>query len=145
MPSFLDRPAKSSSVKSFNLDACVVPSHSIKYHCTSIALFKLSCRLHPAMVKLTEVEDEHFSEKPATTKDDVLLAEDEDEDYTDTGTAPLSFPESLERPRKAVWRKLSCHDNLPNGISSSPAPFLRWSSRLETNSLNLPNRIAQLG
>ena len=36
------------------------------------------------MVKLTEVEDEHFSEKTATTKDDGLLADD-DEDYTDTG------------------------------------------------------------
>ena len=43
------------------------------------------------MVKLTEVEDEHFSEKPATTKDDILLAEDDDEDYTDTGTAPFRF------------------------------------------------------
>jgi import receptor subunit TOM22 len=37
------------------------------------------------MVKLTEVEDEHFTEKPATTKDDALLADDDD-DYTDTGT-----------------------------------------------------------
>jgi hypothetical protein len=38
------------------------------------------------MVKLTEVEDEHFKEKPAPTKDDVLLAsDDEDEDFTDTG------------------------------------------------------------
>lgn len=35
------------------------------------------------MVKLTEVEDEHFTEKPATTKDDALLADDDD-DYTDT-------------------------------------------------------------
>jgi hypothetical protein len=38
------------------------------------------------MVKLTEVEDEHFTEKPATTKDDALLASDDDDDYTDTGT-----------------------------------------------------------
>lgn len=39
------------------------------------------------MVKLTEVEDEHFSqEKPEPTKDNVLLAsDDEDEDFTDTG------------------------------------------------------------
>jgi hypothetical protein len=37
------------------------------------------------MVRLTEVEDEHFSEKPAATGDDVLLADDDD-DYTDTGT-----------------------------------------------------------
>jgi hypothetical protein len=40
------------------------------------------------MVKLTEVEDEHFAEKPATTKDDALLAnDDDDDDYTDTGTS----------------------------------------------------------
>lgn len=37
------------------------------------------------MVKLTEVEDEHFAEKPATTKDDALLSNDDDDDYTDTG------------------------------------------------------------
>lgn len=39
------------------------------------------------MVKLQEVEDEHFvTEKTTTTKDNTLLAtDDEDEDYTDTG------------------------------------------------------------
>lgn len=38
------------------------------------------------MVKLTEVEDEHFQEKPSTSKDDALLVSDEeDDDYTDTG------------------------------------------------------------
>lgn len=36
------------------------------------------------MVKLEELEDEHFVEKPETTKDGALLADD-DEDYTDTG------------------------------------------------------------
>jgi hypothetical protein len=43
------------------------------------------------MVKLTEVEDEHFAEKPATTKGDALLAGDDDDDYTDTGTATSEF------------------------------------------------------
>ena len=52
------------------------------------------------MVKLTEVEDEHFSEKPATTKDDALLAEDDD-DYTDTGTA-LSFSVAVLSPSPQV-------------------------------------------
>lgn len=38
------------------------------------------------MVKLTEVEDEHFKEKPAPSKNDVLLAsDDEEDDFTDTG------------------------------------------------------------
>ncbi|OAL37654.1 hypothetical protein AYO20_03161 [Fonsecaea nubica] len=35
------------------------------------------------MVKLEELEDEHFINKPDTTKDGALLADD-DEDYTDT-------------------------------------------------------------
>jgi hypothetical protein len=42
----------------------------------------------PNMVKLTEVEDEHFADKPAATKDDALLASDDDDDYTDTGREP---------------------------------------------------------
>ncbi|PGH14452.1 hypothetical protein AJ80_05897 [Polytolypa hystricis UAMH7299] len=37
------------------------------------------------MVKLQEVEDEHFTEKPSAAKENVLLAsDDEDDDYTDT-------------------------------------------------------------
>ena len=48
------------------------------------------------MVKLTEVEDEHFREKPISSKNDVLLASEEDEDFTDTGIcnsflSPLHF------------------------------------------------------
>lgn len=42
------------------------------------------------MVKLEELEDEHFVNKPETTSDGALLADD-DEDYTDTGqfTIPI--------------------------------------------------------
>lgn len=36
------------------------------------------------MVRLEEVEDEAFVEKPESSKDDILLADD-DADYTDTG------------------------------------------------------------
>ncbi|KIX08612.1 uncharacterized protein Z518_03268 [Rhinocladiella mackenziei CBS 650.93] len=35
------------------------------------------------MVKLEELEDEHFINKPSSTSDDALLVEDDD-DYTDT-------------------------------------------------------------
>lgn len=44
------------------------------------------------MVKLTEVEDEHFStDKPIPSKNDVLLAsEDDDDEFTDTGEWRLS-------------------------------------------------------
>ena len=41
------------------------------------------------MVKLQEVEDEHFTEKTGTTKKDALLESDNDDDYTDTGMAFL--------------------------------------------------------
>ena len=45
------------------------------------------------MVKLTEVEDEHFThEKPVPSKDDILLAEEDDDDeYTDTGMLSLTL------------------------------------------------------
>ncbi|KAK2755062.1 hypothetical protein FQN54_006590 [Arachnomyces sp. PD_36] len=36
------------------------------------------------MVKLTEVEDEHFKEKPTASKNETLLSDDDDDDYTDT-------------------------------------------------------------
>lgn len=56
------------------------------------------------MVKLTEVEDEHFAqEKPQPSKHNVLLAsddEEEDDDYTDTGTS--TFYKSIESYPK--WR-----------------------------------------
>jgi len=37
------------------------------------------------MVKLTEVEDEAFTDKPMPSKNDALLVSDDEEDYTDTG------------------------------------------------------------
>lgn len=49
------------------------------------------------MVKLTEVEDEHYSDKPGTTGDEVLLADDDD-DYTDTGVAFLRFQHNNVSP-----------------------------------------------
>lgn len=42
------------------------------------------------MVRLEEVEDETFSEKPQITKDGALLAND-DADYTDTGMGVFLF------------------------------------------------------
>jgi hypothetical protein len=42
------------------------------------------------MVKLEELEDEHFVYKSDAARDGALL-EDDDDDYTDTGTHPFSF------------------------------------------------------
>ena len=49
------------------------------------------------MVKLTEVEDEHFTtEKPIPTKEALLVSDNEDdEDFTDTGM-PSHYP-SIKR------------------------------------------------
>ena len=44
------------------------------------------------MVKLQEVEDEHFTEKPESSKDNaLLLSDDDDDDYTDTGMLSSLF------------------------------------------------------
>ncbi|KAH0847655.1 hypothetical protein AYO21_02914 [Fonsecaea monophora] len=48
------------------------------------------------MVKLEELEDEHFINKPDTTKDGALLADD-DEDYTDTDSE-ISDDDAVEAP-----------------------------------------------
>ena len=76
------------------------------------------------MVKLTEVEDEHFAEKPAATKDDTLLASDDDDDYTDTGTRlPLTQLIVFKTSRRLTncgrlspirRRGLSTHPKSPN-------------------------------
>jgi hypothetical protein len=52
------------------------------------------------MVKLTEVEDEHYSEKPTGLDGEVLL-EDDDDNYTDTGnpSPSPSRPHLTYRPQ----------------------------------------------
>ena len=72
------------------------------------------------MVKLTEVEDEYFKDKGKTTKNDALLAsDDEDDDYTDTGRCRfghyLGFP-SLARFHREKKKKLL--RTLPYGRSA---------------------------
>jgi len=61
-------------------------------HHSSSSVVPRSCiNTNFKMVRLTEVEDEHFHDNPAKAGDEVLLAED-DEDYTDTGTGRLPSP-----------------------------------------------------
>jgi len=65
------------------------PNHALRSSNHHQSHLNLSHPYHSTtvkMVKLTEVEDEHFTEKPTATKNDVLLvSDDEDEDYSDTG------------------------------------------------------------
>jgi hypothetical protein len=70
----------------------------------SVCDYTLSLKTGPnTMVKLTEVEDEHFADKPSTTKDDALLASDDDDDYTDTGAmipCSLQLATPIRGPRR---------------------------------------------
>ncbi|KAL2865428.1 mitochondrial import receptor subunit TOM22 [Aspergillus lucknowensis] len=57
------------------------------------------------MVKLTEVEDEHFAqEKPQASKNDVLLASD-DEDYTDT-ESEISVESDYDLEGESLYERL---------------------------------------
>ncbi|PLB43699.1 mitochondrial import translocase, subunit Tom22 [Aspergillus steynii IBT 23096] len=59
------------------------------------------------MVKLTEVEDEHFTqEKPQTSKNNVLLDSDDEEDYTDT-ESEISNDEEIELESEGLYERLS--------------------------------------
>ncbi|KAB8231508.1 mitochondrial import receptor protein [Aspergillus alliaceus] len=60
------------------------------------------------MVQLTEVEDEHYAqEKPQVTKNNVLLAsDDEDEDYTDT-ESEISEDSDVELDGETMYERLS--------------------------------------
>ncbi|KNG83671.1 mitochondrial import receptor subunit tom22 [Aspergillus nomiae NRRL 13137] len=89
------------------------------------------------MVQLQEVEDEHYAqEKPQATKNNVLLAsDDEDDDYTDTACSQPVFPAALAAPTTLLaqthrvafliptWRPhfltdaLTCITNLESEIS----------------------------
>lgn len=52
------------------------------------------------MVKLHEVEDEAFTDKPTAAKGEALLVSDDEEDYTDTGKS-LKTPVHLAQSRKS--------------------------------------------
>ncbi|KAE8351512.1 mitochondrial outer membrane translocase complex, subunit Tom22 [Aspergillus coremiiformis] len=59
------------------------------------------------MVQLTEVEDEHYAqEKPQTSKNNILLAsDDEDEDYTDT-ESEISEDFDVELDGETLYERL---------------------------------------
>jgi hypothetical protein len=65
------------------------------------------------MVKLTEVEDEHFTEKPSTTKDDALLASDDEDEYTDTGVNTL-YPPSFRIHEMGIYTAQPVYNAAPS-------------------------------
>ncbi|KAI1991017.1 mitochondrial import receptor subunit Tom22 [Ophidiomyces ophidiicola] len=63
------------------------------------------------MVKLTEVEDEHFKEKPTTSNDDALLVSDEeDDDFTDTESEISSDSYSILEEETLLERLAALQD-----------------------------------
>ncbi|KAL2001566.1 hypothetical protein VTN02DRAFT_1590 [Thermoascus thermophilus] len=60
------------------------------------------------MVKLTEVEDEHFhKEKPTPSKNDILLAsEDEDDDFTDT-ESEISTDSAIDIEHETLYERIA--------------------------------------
>jgi hypothetical protein len=70
------------------------------------------------MVKLTEVEDEHFSEKPATTKNDALLTNDDDDDYTDTGKSLGELCSTSTTVQRLRMRSIAREQHKPQWLGS---------------------------
>ncbi|KAJ5511970.1 Mitochondrial outer membrane translocase complex subunit Tom22 [Penicillium expansum] len=58
------------------------------------------------MVKLTEVEDEHFTDKPTATKHDALLVSDDEDDYSDTDSE-ISDDEDVELEAESLYEHLT--------------------------------------
>ncbi|KAK2868126.1 hypothetical protein FQN49_003132 [Arthroderma sp. PD_2] len=85
------------------------------------------------MVKLTEVEDEHFKEKPTSSKTEaLLLSEDEDEDYTDTESeiSTDSFDNTLDN--ETLYERIcALQDIIPaqsrHKISSAVSSFTSFA------------------
>ncbi|KAJ5158421.1 Mitochondrial outer membrane translocase complex subunit Tom22 [Penicillium coprophilum] len=60
----------------------------------------------PKMVKLTEVEDEHFTDKPTATKNDALLVSDDEDDYSDTDSE-ISDDEDVDLEAESVYERIA--------------------------------------
>ncbi|KAG0155050.1 hypothetical protein PDIDSM_623 [Penicillium digitatum] len=58
------------------------------------------------MVKLTEVEDEHFTEKPTATKNDALLVSDDEDDYSDTDSE-ISDDEDVDLEAETLYERVA--------------------------------------
>ncbi|KAL2221091.1 mitochondrial import receptor subunit tom22 [Thermoascus aurantiacus ATCC 26904] len=90
------------------------------------------------MVKLTEVEDEHFTtDKPIPSKNDVLLAsEDDDDEFTDTDSE-ISTDSGIDIENETLYERIAAlKDMIPpatrrriSNTASSLASFTRSTLR----------------
>ncbi|KAF7712695.1 Uncharacterized protein PECH_006671 [Penicillium ucsense] len=93
------------------------------------------------MVKLTEVEDEHFAEKPSTTKNDALLMSD-DEDYTDTDSEISNDEEEdFEVEDESLYdRIVALKDIIPPGARRTVSNSVSSITSLTKSSLSLSGK-----
>ena len=73
------------------------------------------------MVRLEELEDEHFVLKPEATADGALLADD-DEDYTDTGLSLLPMIPDLLHTIPSSPPALLLHISTPDAPNPPTQP-----------------------
>ncbi|KAJ5491090.1 Mitochondrial import receptor subunit tom22 [Penicillium diatomitis] len=93
------------------------------------------------MVKLTEVEDEHFAEKPSTTKNDALLMSD-DEDYTDTDSEISNDEEEdFEVEDESLYdRIVALKDIIPPGARRTVSNSVSSITSLTKSSLSFSGK-----
>ncbi|RMD41947.1 hypothetical protein DV735_g3146, partial [Chaetothyriales sp. CBS 134920] len=87
------------------------------------------------MVRLEEVEDETFVEKPLGTKGDALLADDDDDDYTDTDSE-ISDASDLEPDETLADRIAALKDIIPPKRRSQIASVAATAFRATSNTIS---------
>lgn len=94
------------------------------------------------MVKLTEVEDEHFAqEKPQPSKHDILLAtNDEDEDFTDT-ESEVSVESDYDVEGESLLDRLSAlKDVVPPSARKQATNTVSYVTSLAKSSISFSGR-----
>ncbi|BCS25940.1 mitochondrial import receptor subunit TOM22 [Aspergillus puulaauensis] len=94
------------------------------------------------MVKLTEVEDEHFAqEKPQPSKHDILLAtDDEDEDFTDT-ESEVSVESDYDVEGESLLDRLSAlKDVVPPSARKQATNTVSYVTSLAKSSISFSGR-----
>lgn len=94
------------------------------------------------MVKLTEVEDEHFTDKPVPSKNDALLMSDDEEDYTDTDSEISNDEEEdLELEEESLYERVSAlKDIIPPGARRTVTSTVTTLTSLTKSTLSFSGK-----
>ncbi|OJI97345.1 hypothetical protein ASPVEDRAFT_121951 [Aspergillus versicolor CBS 583.65] len=93
------------------------------------------------MVKLTEVEDEHFAqEKPQPSKHDILLATDDEDDFTDT-ESEVSVESDYDVETESLFDRLSAlKDIVPPSARKQASNTASYVTSLAKSSVSFSGR-----